>query len=101
SIYPTITFNGGPQTATWEHADPGNNPGTPCLVHSAGNYDPKVSARFVFHDLLLYVDFPPNRTIALSSASVRHSNTVLRPGETRCSIALYMTGSLIRYAAYG
>ncbi|KZV65959.1 hypothetical protein PENSPDRAFT_551855, partial [Peniophora sp. CONT] len=97
STYPTVTFNGGHQTATWEHADIGNNPGTPCLVHCAGTFEATKSARFVFHDLLLFVDFPSNRSVMLSSASVRHSNTALAPGETRYSMTLYMPGALIRY----
>ncbi|KZV59107.1 hypothetical protein PENSPDRAFT_550010, partial [Peniophora sp. CONT] len=100
-LYPTVTINGGPQTATHEHADVGNSPGHPCFVYSAGNYDHTKSARFIMHDLRLVVDFPPYRTILVSSAGVRHSNTPLQAGETRYSIAGYMTGSLMRYAAYG
>lgn len=101
SIYPTVTINGVPQTATYEHADVGNLPGLPCWVYSMGLYNPKKSARFIMHDLRLAVNFPPYRTIALSSAGVRHSNTPLQPGETRYSIAGYMSGALMRYAAYG
>ncbi|KZV65008.1 hypothetical protein PENSPDRAFT_564027, partial [Peniophora sp. CONT] len=95
-VYPTVTFNGGPQTATYEHADTGNNPGTPCMVFVCGDYK-KEHARFVFHDLNLYVDFPPHCGVLLSSAAVRHSNTALVDGETRYSIAMYMPGALIRY----
>ncbi|VDB91551.1 unnamed protein product [Peniophora sp. CBMAI 1063] len=98
-VYPTVTFNGGPQTATQEHADVTNNPGTPCMVFACGNYI-KEHARFIFHDLGLHVDFPPNCGVLLSSASVRHSNTALAEGETRYSIAMYMPGALVRYAAY-
>ncbi|VDC07785.1 unnamed protein product [Peniophora sp. CBMAI 1063] len=99
-VYPTVTFNGGPQTATHEHADITNNPGTPCMVFACGDYL-KEHARFIFHDFGLHVDLPPNCGVLLSSASVRHSNTALAEGETRYSIAMYMPGALIRYAAYG
>lgn len=100
-LYPTVTINGGPQTATHEHADIGNYPGHTCFVYSAGDYDHTKSARFAMHNLRLVVDFPPYRAILLSSAGVRHSNTPLQAGETRYSIAGYMSGSLMRYAAYG
>ncbi|KZV74672.1 hypothetical protein PENSPDRAFT_647872 [Peniophora sp. CONT] len=99
-VYPSVTFNGGPQTATYEHADTSHNPGTPSMVFACGNYK-KDHARFIFHDFNVYVDFPPNCGILLSSAAVRHSNTALVDGETRYSIAMYMPGALIRYAAYG
>lgn len=101
AVWPTVTFNGGPQTATFEHADVLNQPGVPCGVHCLGYWNAKKSARFIMHDFRLYVDFPPNRTVIISSAGVRHSNTALEEGDRRYSIAMYMSGALMRYAAFG
>ena len=41
SVYPTITFNFGPQTVTFMHTDTGNKANGLCAITSLGQFDPK------------------------------------------------------------
>lgn len=52
-------------------------------------------------DLKLVVEFPPGATILIPSATVRHSNTAIRKGETRYSFTQYAAGGLFRWVDHG
>ncbi|TFY73862.1 hypothetical protein EWM64_g10150, partial [Hericium alpestre] len=74
SIYPTTTFNLGPDTVCKDHNDCNNAPDVPCSITALGNFDPDKGGELYFFDLVLIVRFPPGTTILLSSASIRHGN---------------------------
>ncbi|KAK7015823.1 hypothetical protein R3P38DRAFT_2543453, partial [Favolaschia claudopus] len=79
SILPSVTFNLGPQSASFDHLDDK-------IVPSDG--------------LKLVVEFPAGATSFIPSAVVHHGNTPLAPHETRYSITQYAAGGLFRYVQY-
>ncbi|KAJ7092912.1 hypothetical protein B0H15DRAFT_777260, partial [Mycena belliarum] len=101
SVYPAITFNLGPQSATFEHVDYHNNPFGWCAISSAGDFDPKTSAHLYLKPVKLVVEFPSGASTLIPSALIDHGNTPLAPGETRYSITQYAAGGLFRYVQYG
>jgi hypothetical protein len=52
-------------------------------------------------DLQLVIEFPPGSTILIPSATFRHSNTAIQPGEKRYSFTQYTAGSLFRWVDHG
>ncbi|KAF7295905.1 hypothetical protein HMN09_01134500 [Mycena chlorophos] len=101
SIFPSITLNLGPQTATLPHLDLLNLAWGWCFITALGWFDPTRSALLVLWDLGMAIEFPPGSTIAIPSALLRHSNTSLAPGETRYSLTQFAAGGLFRYAENG
>ncbi|KAJ7030152.1 hypothetical protein C8F04DRAFT_1211808 [Mycena alexandri] len=101
SILPTVTFNLGPKSVTFEHADELNRPLGWCFVTNDGHFDPRKSAHLYLKQLKLVVEFPPTSTSAFPSAVIEHGNTPLGPDETRYAITQYTPGGLFRWVKYG
>ncbi|KAJ7928226.1 hypothetical protein B0H13DRAFT_1597874, partial [Mycena leptocephala] len=101
SIFPSCTYNLGPQSVTFEHADDRNRPLGWCGVSTGGDFDHKKSAHLYLKQLKLVVEFPPAATSLIPSAVVEHGNTPLAPNETRYSITQYAAGGLFRWVKYG
>lgn len=101
SVYPGCTFNLGPHTVTKTHIDPGNKPSIPCAITSLGQYDPDKGGHFFLPDLKLIIRFPPGSTILISSASIRHANLPIQPGEKRYSVTQFCPGGLYRWVRHG
>ncbi|KAI0041837.1 hypothetical protein FA95DRAFT_1500892, partial [Auriscalpium vulgare] len=101
SVFPTATFNFGPQVATSLHRDHLNVPFGWCAVTALGNYDHRQGGHLILWELGLVVEFPPGCTILLPSALITHGNTPIRDGETRYSFTQWMAGALMRWHTYG
>lgn len=101
SIFPAVTFNCGPRTATFEHCDFNNRPDGLCGITCGGDFDHRRSAHLYLKQLRLVVEFPSGATALIPSGTVDHGNTPLQPNETRCSITQYAAGALFRWVKYG
>ncbi|KAJ7712321.1 hypothetical protein B0H16DRAFT_1342676, partial [Mycena metata] len=101
SILPSVTFNLGPQSVTFEHVDHLNRPFGWCVITNNGDFDYKHSAHLYLKQLKLVVEFPLAATAAIPSAVVEHGNTPLAPTETRYSITQCAAGGLFRWVKYG
>ncbi|KAJ7122023.1 hypothetical protein C8R43DRAFT_900074, partial [Mycena crocata] len=101
SIFPTATFNLGPQSVSFDHFDHHNRAMGLCAVTNNGNFNHKTSAHFYMKQLKLVVDFPPAATTLIPSAIIEHGNTPLASEETRYSITQYAAGGLFRWVKYG
>ncbi|KAK7051853.1 hypothetical protein R3P38DRAFT_3172173 [Favolaschia claudopus] len=100
SIFPSVTFNVGPQSATFEHLDDKNRALGWCAITSGGDFDPTKSAHLHLRELNALVEFPAAATAFIPSAVIHHGNTPLAPHETRYSITQYAAGGLFRYVQY-
>lgn len=96
SAFPAISFNLGPQTATFEHTDHQNYAGGLCAVTAMGDFDPKVSGHLYLAELKLVVEFPPGSTILLPSSLIHHGNTALKTTDRRYSCTSFAAGGLFR-----
>jgi hypothetical protein len=101
SVFPTTTFNLGPDVVTAEHLDMLNNPHGMCGVTSSGRYDHKVGGHIYLEQMKLVCKFPSGSTVLLLSGTCVHGNTPIQKGETRYSMTQYAAGALFRWAAYG
>ncbi|KAF7364444.1 hypothetical protein MSAN_01105500 [Mycena sanguinolenta] len=101
SVFPTATFNLGPNVVMSEHLDFLNNPFGMCAVTSAGNFDHQNGGHIYMKQLKVACEFPSGSTILLLSGTCDHGNTPIQQGETRYSMTQYATGALFRWAAYG
>ncbi|KAJ7259468.1 hypothetical protein C8J57DRAFT_1515536 [Mycena rebaudengoi] len=101
SIYPIVTFNCGPTTATYQHKDFKNRGGFWCAITSGGIFDHTKGGHLYLRQFRLVVEFPSGSTTLIPSATVDHGNTPLQPGETRCSVTQYVPGALSRWVQYG
>ncbi|KAJ7181910.1 hypothetical protein C8R46DRAFT_551220 [Mycena filopes] len=101
SVFPTVTFNLGPQSVTFDHADEQNNPLGWCNITNGGDFNYHTSAHIYLKQVKLVVEFPPASTCAIPSAVVEHGNTPLAPNETRYAMTQYAAGGLFRYMEYG
>ncbi|KAF8169711.1 hypothetical protein K438DRAFT_226142 [Mycena galopus ATCC 62051] len=101
SVFPTATFNLGPQVVTPEHLDVLNNPHGVCGVTSGGKYNHKLGGHLYLKQLKFVCEFPSGSTVLLLSAACEHGNTPIQAGETRYSMTQYAAGGLFRWAAYG
>ncbi|KAJ6484705.1 hypothetical protein C8R45DRAFT_803409, partial [Mycena sanguinolenta] len=101
SVFPSVTFNLGPQVITAEHIDFLNNPYGMCAVTSAGRFDYKKGGHIYIKQLKTVCEFPSGSTILLLSGTCAHGNTPIQAGETRYSMTQYAAGTLFRWAAYG
>lgn len=54
----------------------------------------------VLEDFKIVIDFPPGWTCLIPSASVRHGNTAIQPGERRYSFTQYISGNLFRWVRH-
>jgi hypothetical protein len=100
-VYPSRSFNLGPQTTSSPHKDVTNLALSWCSIMAIGNFDPKLGGHLVLKELGLVVEFPPSSTILIPSALITHYNTPVKDNETRFSIVQYVAGGLFRWAANG
>ncbi|KAF7288267.1 hypothetical protein HMN09_01411400 [Mycena chlorophos] len=96
SVFPSCTFNFGPQTVTIPHLDLLNLAWGWCFI-TAGDFDPKKGGHLILWDLKLFIRFPAGATIAIPSALLRHSNTSIQQDETRYSFTQFAAGGLFRF----
>ncbi|KAI0058304.1 hypothetical protein BV25DRAFT_1811115, partial [Artomyces pyxidatus] len=101
SIFPTATFNLGPQAVTYPHLDSQNVPYGWCAITALGDFDPVKGGHLYLWELKMVIEFPPGSTILVPSALITHGNTPIQPGETRRSFTLYCAGALMRWHTYG
>jgi hypothetical protein len=101
TVFESITVNVGPQTVCDDHTDAGNKAAGFCTLTASGDYDHTKGGHLVLWDLKAVIEFPTASTILLPSALLRHSNTLIQPGETRYSITQYTAGALFRWADNG
>jgi hypothetical protein len=101
SIFTAATFNLGPHTVCIDHLDCHNKWNGWCAITAGGTYNPIFGGHLVLWDLKKIIQFPPGSTILLPSATVRHSNTPVRPHETRVSFTQYVAGGIFRWVKYG
>lgn len=97
SIYPACALNLGPQTVTKRHNDPANKAGSWCIITAAGDFDYRRGGHLILWDLKLIIEFPAGSTIAIPSALLEHSNTLIQDGEHRYSFTQYVSGGLFRW----
>ncbi|KAF8214692.1 hypothetical protein K438DRAFT_1801958 [Mycena galopus ATCC 62051] len=100
SIFPTVTFNLGPDVVTLEHLDFLNNSYGTCGVTLNGSFDHMRGGHIYMKQLKTVCEFPSGSTILLLSATCKHGNTPIRKGETHYSMTQYAAGGLFRWAAY-
>lgn len=101
SVWPAATFNLGPRTITYAHRDSANLAYGWCAVTAFGRFNPKLGGHLILWDMKLVIQFPPGATILIPSATLKHSNTALQPGDLRQSFTQYCAGGLIRWEEQG
>ncbi|KAJ7093334.1 hypothetical protein B0H15DRAFT_761452, partial [Mycena belliarum] len=101
SIFPSATFNLGPDVVTDEHADFNNLIHGLCGVTSGGSFDHKAGGQIYMKQIKMVIDFPSGATILLPSAFIDHGNTPIHGGDTRFSFTQYAAGGLFRWVKYG
>ncbi|KAG6849652.1 hypothetical protein H0H93_006573, partial [Arthromyces matolae] len=101
SIFPSATFNFGPNVWTYRHRDVMNCPFGWCAVQALGRFDPTKGGHLILWDLELFIEFPPGCLILLPSACISHSNTPVQSGDVRASFTQYAGGGLFRYVDHG
>jgi hypothetical protein len=100
-VFPCLSVNLGLQSTSSPHTDDGNLAQSWCSITPLGLFNPKKGGHLVLWDLGLVIDFPPGSTVLIPSALILHSNTSIRPGETRFSIVQYAAGGLFRWVNNG
>nr|GAT50650.1 predicted protein [Mycena chlorophos] len=85
SVFPSCTFNFGPQTVTIPHLDLLNLAWGWCFITAFGNFDSNKGGHLILWDLKRVIRFPPGATIAIPLALLRHSNVSIQQDETRFS----------------
>nr|GAT44481.1 predicted protein [Mycena chlorophos] len=101
SVFPSCTFNFGPQTVTVPHLDLLNLAWGWCFITAFGNFDPDKGGHLILWDLKRIIRFPPGATIAIPSALLRHSNVTIQQDETRYSFTQFAAGGLFRFVESG
>nr|GAT52793.1 predicted protein [Mycena chlorophos] len=101
SVFPSCTFNFGPQTVTVPHLDLLNLAWGWCFITALGNFDPNKGGHLILWDLKRFIRFPPGATIAIPSALLRHSNVQIQQDETRYSFTQFAAGGLFRFVENG
>ncbi|KAJ6541962.1 hypothetical protein B0H10DRAFT_2392114 [Mycena sp. CBHHK59/15] len=101
SIFPTVTFNCGPDMVTFDHRVSLNLANGLCGITCGGDFDHSVGGHIYLKQLKFVIEFPSGSSILIPSGCVNHGNTPLQPGETRTSMTQYAAGGLFRWVAYG
>ena len=101
SIWTAASFNFGPRTVTHDHRDHANLAFGLCAITALGQFDWKRGGHLVLWDMEVVIEFPPGTTILIPSATLRHSNVDLHPGDTRMSFTQYSAGGLFRWVDQG
>lgn len=99
SVFAAATVNtGGPRgVIAYPHLDYKNLSWGWCSITALGDFDADYGGHLVLWDLNLVIRFPPGATIIIPSAILRHSNLLIRAGETRYSFTQYSAGALFRF----
>ncbi|KAJ7858959.1 hypothetical protein B0H14DRAFT_2351431, partial [Mycena olivaceomarginata] len=97
SIFPTATFNIGPDVVTDDHLDMLTNRHGMCGV----TFNHKKGGHIHLNELKAVIEFPSGSSMLILSIACEHGNTRIQKGETRYSMTQYAAGSLFRWAAYG
>ncbi|KAF6759413.1 hypothetical protein DFP72DRAFT_806676 [Ephemerocybe angulata] len=100
SVFPAVSFNCGPASVCIDHADFNNLSFGLCLITALGDFDYKTGGHVVLHGIKKVIELPPGSTLAIPSSLEVHSNTGIKPSETRYSITQYAAGGLFRWIAY-
>ena len=95
------TVNFGPRTTCFKHKDFNNLAFGWCAITSLGNFDPSRGGHLILWELGLVITFPAGATVLIPSACISHSNTAVRPDETRYSFTQYSAGGLFRWVERG
>ncbi|KAF7288122.1 hypothetical protein HMN09_01426300 [Mycena chlorophos] len=101
SVFPSCTFNFGPQTVTISHLDLLNLAWGWCFITALGNFDPSRGGHLILWDLKRFIRFPPGASIAIPSALLRHSNISIQQDETRYLVMQFAAGGLFRFVENG
>ncbi|GJE98476.1 hypothetical protein PsYK624_147080 [Phanerochaete sordida] len=101
SPWPAVSINFPPNAYTHIHTDAGNKPNGLCPIYCLGDFDYTKGGHLVLPDLNVVIEFPPGALIFIPSATLRHGNIAVRPGETRTSWTQYAAGGLFRWTEYG
>jgi hypothetical protein len=101
SLWTAVSFNFGPQVVTSDHRDHANLAFGLCAITALGEFDWRRGGHLVLWDMGLVIEFPPGATILIPSATLRHSNVCLNPGDTRMSFTQYSAGGLFRWVDQG
>ncbi|KAH6883741.1 hypothetical protein BKA70DRAFT_1113993 [Coprinopsis sp. MPI-PUGE-AT-0042] len=97
SIYPRAAFNLGSSVCTLPHLDVMNCPFGLCSIQAFGSFNHKTGGHLVLPDLKLVIEFPSGSLILMPSATLKHANTPIQPGERRSSFTQYCPGGLFRF----
>ena len=100
-VWPALSINFPPNAYTKIHTDAGNKANGLCPIFALGDFDPTQGGHLVLPDLKLVIEFPSGSLIFIPSATLRHGNIPIRPGETRTSWTQYAAGGLFRWMKYG
>ncbi|KAJ6509618.1 hypothetical protein DFH09DRAFT_915220, partial [Mycena vulgaris] len=100
SIFPAVTFNCGPDSATFDHCDYHNLSHGFCGVTCGGCFNSVLGGHIYLRQFRLVIEFPSGASILIPFGCVDHGNTPIQPGETRYSMTQYAAGGLFRWAAY-
>lgn len=101
NVFANATFNLGPRTVSYVHADIQNLPWGWCAITAVGDFDPVCSGHIILWELRMVIEFPPGSTILIPSALIQHSNTPLASHERRYSFTQYSAGGLFRWVECG
>ncbi|KAJ3535085.1 hypothetical protein NMY22_g6644 [Coprinellus aureogranulatus] len=101
SIFPACGFNCGPQCVTVDHFDHANLSWGLCVVTPFGRFDHRKGGHLILHGLKKVIEFPSGTSAAFPSATLKHSNTPIQPGEERTSMTQFAAGGLFRWVSYG
>ncbi|KAJ7343938.1 hypothetical protein DFH08DRAFT_701743, partial [Mycena albidolilacea] len=101
SIFPTATFNLGPDVVTPEHLNMLNYAYRMCVVTLRGKFNHKRGGHIYIDHLKVVCKFPPGASILLLSGTCSHGNTLIARHETRYSMTQYAAGALFQWATYG
>lgn len=97
SVYPSATFNLGPETICRLHKDMMNLWCGICCIWNWGTFDWRKGGKLILLEYGLVITFPPGTFFLIPSASVTHANTAISKGETRVSFTQFAAGGLFRW----
>lgn len=72
-----------------------------CAIQALGHFDHTKGGHLVLEDLKMIIEFPHGSCFLIPSATVKHGNTPVQPGETRLSFTQFTAGSIFRYVDNG
>lgn len=72
-----------------------------CAIQALGDFDPRLGGHLILWEVKKVLEFPPGSLVLIPSATITHSNTPIRSGETRTSFTQFCAGGLFRYVDNG